>query len=373
MGVGYVWFFQGDGQGSALSGLTENNKQWLQLQNQVRSIVNDPVHMAKVMERNHSRFGCMYSDLGSCRAFSGSPFVLYDRQGDNLSQLPKNFGVSLQGVACGDFPSQDCPVRIDASWKPHCDSSSCEPTLSANIFVKMTLQQGKNKVDDWHFATRISPAMQLSARARCLRDGKYYQNGKCERFQLSPEVRQARAVANAARDARAADEEKREDYLGRDARDGVAFDKAPVCPEFVSVAGEEYNIDELDDNGRAIVRVDSAAGCTYPDKYTFRCAGKLSKSNADAREPASRFTGNWVQVDASIAQCDESGQPVSSQKVRVSGRPEYVDANLNDESEEDYVDEYNQETEPLQSPQNGYPQQYQNPAVNGNPYYRPRN
>lgn len=363
-GFAYVYFYSGDGQGSVFQGMHRNSSQWHELVTKVETYVTDPQIFGNTVMKNSTRFACLFSDYGNCRNFSEASFILYDQEGRNISQVPSNFGITLSGQACASFPAPDCPVRIEARWKPKCESISCEPTKQVYVFLKMTFQASQNPIDVWQFDTVVQPLIQLSARAKCARQGMFYKNGRCDRFErsLAADSRASSAMQVRARPASLAEGES---------RDGLDFNAEPVCAETITVAGDEYFVEEVDENGRAEIRVESVQGCNFPDLYVFRCAAaRKQETSEDGREIASTTTGNWVQVDASVAQCDEDGNSLANEGAGVSigGDPEALSADYEYDAEDslsageyyedqeplDYI-----ETEPQRAPAGVYPGQVQ--------------
>jgi hypothetical protein len=270
-----------------------------------QSLANAQV-MDQIFEKNPNQFSCLYSDSGVCKG-AGGVFILYDSQlKQALSQLPRDQGFDLEGKGCLSFPSKNCVFHIEAKWSPVCAGVDCTATKSANIMVSVTYDAGNGTAPmQWSDAKLLTPAIQLSARAICARQGGYYNGQEC----LSSMSEDQRGLASSASGVSS---EQNSELAQPMAPQAVEESQSLICPETIKVNGEEYVADSLGP-ARAQVSLPAANGCPAADMYVFTCNAKA--------DPSFSGEGIWMQAEFQPAPpCDQNGRP--SQAGVVHGSPD---------------------------------------------------
>jgi hypothetical protein len=241
------------------------------------------------VERNPNAFACLKSSSGNCQG-RGGLFVIYDGN-EPLSQLNFSSGLDARGVGCQGFPSEECAVRVEASWEPVCSANGpCDNTRSAKIQARVVYDTGKSPPEEWKRDQVVSPQIQFSEAVICERGGGVWALTEC----LSPDQASQRQIASGAQNG------ETPVYPEDSAPMAVLPDAS--CPNQQMIQGELMDVEPIGPN-RAQVRIPAMNGCPADDIFIFQC----QPISARDRE------GQWVQIEAQLAPaCDANGNPVGS-------------------------------------------------------------
>jgi hypothetical protein len=263
---------------------------------QVDRAMSQPGVMNASVERNPNPFACLYTTTADCDG-RGGPFQIYEGAEAGarpLSQLIQDAGLTAEGAGCRGFPSEACPLRVEARWQPVCSAGArCEGTRSARIQVKVLLQ-GVSYPRDWEREEVITPALKLSAAVSCERGGGVWALTEC----LSHEQASQRQIASGpARAGLLREPEEREERLEQQL---AAVAPEVHCPDQLNIQGQ-YHYLEYISPGRSQARTPAMNGCPGEDVFVFQC---------QPRQPDDR-EGQWIQVEAQMApNCDAYGRPI---------------------------------------------------------------
>jgi len=238
--------------------------------------------------KNSNSFSCLFSASGNCRG-SGGKFLLYtgsEAASLPLSHLSKGMGLTASGDSCKAFPSELCPLRVEAAWVPICSNSYCERTNQAKVFVRALLfEQGKNLVK-WEKNATFYPRIVLSEANQCARDAKVWTGVEC----ISTD--QARSLASKEETLTSASDSSANP--GRTSQgEGVTNaepEKEVVCPSSLVIQGENFPVQMISVN-RGRVSAPAMNGCPAEDIFMFQCQANQD----DDRE------GQWIQIEAQMA------------------------------------------------------------------------
>jgi hypothetical protein len=218
--------------------------------------------------------------------------------------VQSGFGISIEGQGCRNYPSFDCPLRVEAVWSPVCAANGCNSVKSYRLKVNLSYQNGVEKID-WSTEKLLSPQINLSARAQCLRQGGIYTGTGC--LQPGENLAQTATTSDALPSP-----------VGMTLDQSIQF----RCPDTILVQGESYLPDYDDQSGRAEVRVPAINNCPTTDSFYFQCVAKNTVNGGGDRLPASGDEGQWMQIDARLAAaCDENGHPIDGQIPHIMEEP----------------------------------------------------
>lgn len=247
--------------------MTSNEEQAIELmeemKDQVSKAIASPVSLSASFRRNANRFACL-SDGGNACANKGGQFILYSVAkgpgADPISQIPADRGVSLDRVACDNFPAKECPVRVETTWKATGVHSGCSNSREV-LFVSRVILNNGTLFLDWKDEKELQVPVRLNARALCRCKNKRYANGECinpnQVNQLARFPREKEPVEDEAVDPR---EQPR------------ALASEPNCGEEVGFRGELYAISDVNESGIGYIELESEnANCETVDTYRFRC------------------------------------------------------------------------------------------------------
>lgn len=262
------------------------------------------------LERNSSQFSCLFSDKGNCQG-QGGAFLLFentDLKASSLSQIVAGNGLDAAGLGCRGYPSAECPYRIDAQWRPVCAPTGCDSTQSLRVYVRLVYNEGDARSKrEWQTQSLQTPQINLTARAACARQGGAFDGSRC--------LRGGEAVAANTDSLPGMSSPQRPEDNYQQGEEGRY-----TCPDVVLVQGLNY-VPEVDEYGKAEVRVPAVNGCPAPDRYFFSCVAKNGPSSED-RALASEGEGQWMQVDAQLApNCDDAGNPIPDEPTHLMEPP----------------------------------------------------
>jgi hypothetical protein len=274
-----------------------------ELKMRLQQTMNNQMAVSASVDRNPNSFSCLFQTSGNCQG-RGGLFLLYEDGRPNaqaLSQLIRGAGFSADGLGCTNFPSEACPIRVEASWKPVCGGSYCENTRSFQLHASVTLQTAPGaQPTRWDQERMFTPELKLSAAVNCERGGGAWTGTNC----LSHSEAMARGVAS--RPEGNADQHGYAEPALNGAP-GVVPEDELICPDTINIQGQLYTLERLPVGGspedaeqgrrvggiRGQVRTPAMNGCPDSDTFTFQCQQKV---------PAQfEGEGQWVQVEAQTA------------------------------------------------------------------------
>lgn len=263
-----------------------------ELKDEVRAAFKSQVALQASIRRNANRFACL-SDGGNACASRGGQFILYTKaesvQAEPLSQIPQSRGMSLSKAGCHDFPSANCPLRVETTWRALAAPKGCSNERRLALAARIVLNSGTLFMD-WKEDFEQDVKVQLNAKALCRCQGKRYANGECVTEENTNQL------AQFPRDQ--IDERDELDERYRDERREIASE--PVCTEDVLFRGESFPISDVNEAGIGYIELDSTgADCQTFDTYRFKCV-KQGKGRAR--------TATWVYLGVTRGQCADSQQ-----------------------------------------------------------------
>lgn len=304
----YLAFFSGSEPKRGLA--SDPGLVMAELQDKVERALTSQAAIDASVARNTNQFSCLYSVSGSCRG-QGGIFLLYETgspAAQPVSQLMQGAGVTQDGVGCTSFPSEECPFRVEAWWKPVCAPGNCDNTKSFRVKARVYYQPDASVAARfWEKDGMFTPAVKLSQSVSCQRGGGIWMGTEC----VTPE--QARQIASSNREppragvsaamasasAREQDARAQEEIPSEPVPDAVP---QYVCPESIVVQGEFYAVEHIGP-GRGQVRVPAVNGCPAEDVFVFQCTPK--------NPPEFEGEGQWIQTEGVMAPpCDENGHPL---------------------------------------------------------------
>lgn len=273
----------------------------------IQAIRNPPAQQA-TLERNPNAFACLYTVQADCNGKGGLVQLFETANGASLTQMVQGEGLTLEGASCRNFPSKDCPVRVELQWKPVCAPGVCMNTKSMLLQPYVRIDTGEKDFSplEWRASELVSPEIRLSPTVACERTGGVYSGGAC----LTKDQAERR-IASSGKE-RVAPVEIRDNSAGPLALPREQQEVPPgyrptprfQCPSTIVVQGQEFTV-ELLSEGDGQVHVPAVNGCPAYDTFVFRCSG----ANPSLREGE----GAWVQTQAVMAPpCDESGHPIGA-------------------------------------------------------------
>ncbi len=295
--AGLFFFFS---RGSENSAVVDSRSGFQELKTRVEQAMENPAAVNTSLERNPNAFACLYSSIADCRN-SGGLFVLYEGTGSSaeaLSQLMKAWGVTPDGAGCKNFPSVECPLRVEAAWEPVCSPNGpCENTRSGRMKVRVSLSDGVSAGDEWYKEKLFTPTIKVTQSVSCERAGNVWTGLEC----LSPDQAAQRQIASGSSSPTPATvppilpAEKNPWEV-----DGAQVPEV-TCSDQLEIQGQFYVLEYIGPN-RAFTRVPAINNCPGAmDVFVFQCQLKTPED----RE------GQWVQVEAQMApNCDEFGNPM---------------------------------------------------------------
>lgn len=304
----FVWHYTGDDSRSPASAKGANSPEGIVEEYRVRLLAavesNSALNFS--VAKNPAQFACLYSVSGSCQN-QGGAFQLYpmdDAASQPLTQLAYGTGIRRDGTGCRDFPSTNCPLRLESRWVPVCSGAVCDNVRSMRVEVSVVYSDGIVA----HQAREerlVQPTIQLSESTRCAREGGYFDGRQCVRGQSAE-----RAVASSSyeqNDRNGPERAAQEVPAPVDPRDFPL-----MCPDVIAVQGEEY-VAELIEPGKARVRLPATNLCPDAhDTFIFSCVAISASQDPYARSDQ----GQWQQSQALMAPpCDENGNPIGAPVV----------------------------------------------------------
>jgi hypothetical protein len=251
------------------------------LRTRAEAALNQPAVLNFTVERNSNSFACLFTSAAECGG-GGGAFQLFEKTDPGsqpLSQLIRDFGLTPEGMGCRGFPSDACPLKVEASWSPVCAGPRCEGTRSAKLKVRVMYQPTSTAHELWEQEREYTPQIVLSKAVECERGGGAWAGTDCmSAGQSDREI----ASGEAAPPVEAAPPP-------------VELPTDVQCPAHIEIQGDFFTVEHLGPN-RGQARTPAMNGCPGEDIFVFQCQ---AKSNLD-RE------GHWVQVEAQMApRCDQ--------------------------------------------------------------------
>ena len=300
---GAYWAFRPSGGEGALA--HDPQATFEELKMRVQQAMNNQPAVSASVDRNPNSFACLFQSTGNCQG-RGGLFLLYEdarATAQSLSQLIRGAGYAADGLGCTGFPSEQCPLRVEASWKPVCGGQYCENTRSFQLHASVVMQTGPGaQPTRWDQEKMFTPDIKLSAAVTCERGGGTWAGTQC----LSHGEAIARADSRAGAYAPPA-------FNGAP---GVIPEEELICPDTINIQGALYTLERLPfGDGREIAsdqeggmpepashrlntirgreKPPAMNGCPDYDSFTFQCQQKVP----------SQFEGEgqWVQVEAQTA------------------------------------------------------------------------
>lgn len=261
---------------------------YLEMIREVEAALGNQESLHWSVGKNNNSFSCLYSVSGNCRG-SGGKFLLYSGSESAslpLSHLSKGMGLSPSGESCKNFPSESCPLRVEAAWVPVCSNSYCERTNQAKVFVRALLFEPGKNLEKWEKNATFYPRIVLSAATQCARDAKVWTGVDCL------DADQARSLASKGQ-APALALDTAQPGQRRSEEGGVTNvepEKEVICPSVLTIQGENFPVQMISVN-RGKVATPAMNGCPAEDIFTFQCQA----NQEDDRE------GQWIQIEAQMA------------------------------------------------------------------------
>jgi hypothetical protein len=273
-----------------------------QFKSRVAQALNNSDAMNYTVERNPNAFACLSTSDGNCEAKTAPVFIFEKRdvQSDALSQIHPEHGLALDTMGCTGFPSKDCPIRIEAVWRPVCSPPQCEFTKSFYLKVKLLYQEGAEATPTQATLEQlITPDLKLSAAVSCAREKGIYDGLTCRRpgdTVAAPSQPESQPNINS----------------GSGLNEPVAPQQEPTtlvaqfaCPETITINGNQVQVDAT--MAAAKVEIPTSAGCNGQgfDSFTFQCIEK-TPATFDGE-------GQWAQIGAQLAPpCDQDNRPMEN-------------------------------------------------------------
>lgn len=269
-----------------------------EMKTRVQKVMGNPSLISMNVERNPNPFACLFSALGKCQGYGGL-FVMFEDakpQSAGLSQMMRGTGLSADGMGCNTFPSPQCPIRLEALWKPVCGNSYCENTRAFTVKAVLVLKTSEEAEPmKWEHDGQFNPELKLSKGVSCERNGGIWSGTACLSNSEAAAQRQIAQLGAAGNNPAIA-------QMVQESRPVMAEDL--ICPDSIPIQGQVYTLERLSrqdggDGGytgaaiRGRVRIPSMSGCPGEDSFTFQCQQKL---------PAQfEGEGQWIQVEAQMA------------------------------------------------------------------------
>ncbi len=268
--------FLDDSEGKAVTLMEE-------LKDEVRAAIDSPVMLQASIRRNANRFACL-SDGGSVCRKKGGQFILYrtvEEAGiEPISQIPESRGVSLAKSGCNTFPSQECPIRVETTWRVDGNLKGCSNQRKLWLVARIVLNTGTLFLD-WKEDYKKSVKVQLNARALCKCQGKRYANGECMVDGNSIQLAKFPRDIIDERDPR---------------EDERTLASEPECDEDVVFRGDSFPISDINESGIGYIELESDnEECATQDTYRFRCV----KGKSRGRTPVA----TWVYLGVTKGRC----------------------------------------------------------------------
>lgn len=302
VGTGGYFLFRGDSSDSSRTPASVDSKSVIDdFKARITQALKNQDAMNYTVERNPNAFACLNSNDGNCEGKTGLIFLFEKREaeGSALSQIHPGHGLAVDTLGCTGFPSKDCPIRIEAVWRPVCSPPRCEFTKSFYLKAKLIEQEAPEVTPvEWSQEQLISPDLKLSAAVACARDNGVYDGLTCRRPGDVPTPP-------------AHNENTRPDESGLNApappREEAPQEAPPVaaqfaCPDSITVNGNAVQVDAS--MGTVKVEIPTSAGCNGQgfDYFSFQCIGK-TPATFDGE-------GQWAQISAVLApSCGEDQRP----------------------------------------------------------------
>ena len=234
------------------------------------------------LEKNPNSFSCLYTSAAECSS-GGGLFQLYESAhagSQPLTQLSSDSGLDHLGMGCKGFPSEACPIRVEAKWAPVCGGARCEGTRSIKVKVRVAYQPPGAENELWEQEREFSPAIKLSQAVECERSGGIWTGSYCGTSETERQIASGQmAIASG----------------GVPPMDHALPPSDAVCSNQLEIQGVWHDLEHLGP-GRAQARVAAMNGCPGEDVFVFQCQPKPN----DDRE------GQWVQVEAMmVPACNE--------------------------------------------------------------------
>ncbi|RZA08410.1 MAG: hypothetical protein EOP11_04940 [Proteobacteria bacterium] len=308
---GAYWAFKPGDKGHVAG--TDPMATFEELKLRMQAAMNNQAAVSFSVDRNPNSFSCLFQASGNCQG-RGGLFLLYENlrpDGQALSQLMRGAGFNAEGLGCTNFPSETCPLRVEAMWKPVCGGNYCENTRSFQLKASVVLQVSPEaQPTRWDEEKMFSPELKLSAAVTCERGGGAWAGTRC----LSGSEAMARGVAS-----RPEGNADMNGYVPTGVAPGVFPEDELICPDHINIQGQLYTLERMPvgraegDEGRRVsgirgqVKTPAMNGCPDYDTFTFQCQQKV---------PAQfEGEGQWVQVEAQTAPNCHEDQVIDDQGV----------------------------------------------------------
>jgi hypothetical protein len=265
------------------------------LKDKIEETLADTKALEATLRLNTSRFSCL-SSSEDCESKVGL-FLLYGLEKNSpvpLSQISEEKGFSIEGANCSEFPSEKCPLRVEAAWRPAGDPKSCEERRPIQFQFRVVLNSGSLFLD-WKKEKVSSLKITASREANCKCQGLVYLAGEC-RASVSKELAQAQEAPNVDNDQLRLEEERKERDLANVDSNGV-----PECPSIINFRSEEFAVIDVSTKGETQIELEGEDNrCQSIDVFRFQCAAKIEAGQAK---------GEWVFAGVEKGTCANGEVP----------------------------------------------------------------